>query len=78
MAFLQRPKVVVVLVVCRRCEQMVLPARLQKLVGELSLLFAREICREFCGIFSDPQNQGLTFSGNFGAFRKKFRASKDL
>ena len=45
----------------------VLPALLQKLVGEFFLIFRREIWweiwREFSGIFSDPQNEGLKFSG---------------
>ena len=44
----------------------VLPALLQKLVGEISLIFCREIWweiwREICGIFSDPQNKGSHMS----------------
>ena len=47
----------------------VLPALLQKLVGELSLIFRteiwREIWREFCWIFLDPQNKRSKISGNF-------------
>ena len=48
----------------------VLPALLQKLVGEFFLIFRREIWkikweiwRKFSGIFSDPQNKGSKISG---------------
>ena len=54
-----------------------LPALLQKLVGELFFYFSfrrdfwREILRDF---FSDQQNEGSTLSGNIsGIFRKKIR-----
>ena len=44
-----------------------LPALLQKLVGEFVWILGREILqeiwREFCGIFSDPQNKGSKSSG---------------
>ena len=45
----------------------VLPALLQKLVGEIFLIFRWkiwwEIWRGFCGIFSDPQKKGSKISG---------------
>ena len=37
----------------------------------------REIWRDFCGISSDPQNEGSQISGKFrNIFREKIRASK--
>ena len=49
---------------------LILPALLQKLVGDFFLIFRREIWkiqweiwREFSGIFSDPRNEGSKFSG---------------
>ena len=49
---------------------LVLPALLQKLVGDFFLIFRGEIWeiwweiwREFSGIFSDPQNKGSKISG---------------
>ena len=49
--------------------QALFPAPLQKLVGELFLIFCREIWRGFCGIFSDPQNNTfINFGEIFGAF----------
>ena len=45
----------------------VLSALLQNLVGEFFFILGREILREiwreFCGIFSDPQNEGSEMSG---------------
>ena len=49
-----------------------LPARLQKLVGDLSCFFCREILQEvgqeFCGLFLDPQTKGRKMSEISGAF----------
>ena len=61
--------------ICKRCRQkeisltfenllIILPALPQKLVGDFfNLFFRREIWREICGIFSDPQSKGSEFSG---------------
>ena len=38
--------------------QTLLPALLQKLVGEFLKMFGREIWRDFLRIFSDPQKKG--------------------
>ena len=46
------------------CGHSFLPALLQKLVGEVFLIFCREIWREICRIFSHPQNKGSKNSGN--------------
>ena len=62
----------------------VLPALMQKLVGEFILNFGREIWlgiwREFHRIFSDPPNKGSNkFGENFGAiFMRNFVAQKNL
>ena len=42
----------------------VLPALLQKLVGDFLLLFRREIWREILWDFSGPQNEGSKSSGD--------------
>ena len=65
---------------------LVLPALLQKLVGEFFWFFAGKFGKfngkfggNFPGIFSDPQNKGSKFSGKFRSiFRKKIRGSKKI
>ena len=60
-----------------------LPARLQKLVGEFSSIFCREIWRDiwrgFCRIFSDPQNKGSKVSGKISEhFLREFVPRKTI
>ena len=59
------------------------PALLQQLVGDFFLIFGREILREiwreFCIYFLDPQNKGSKIRGKFWSiFREKIRNSKKL
>ena len=65
---------------CVLFERELLPVPMQKLVGELCLIFCREIGKKFggnfAGLFSDPQNKGLEFSEYFqSVFNKRIRNS---
>ena len=65
----------------RPTTEFVLPALLQKLVGEIFWIFGREIWREvwreICGFFLTHKIKAQLFRGKFRSiFREKFRASK--